>query len=95
MTGVQTCALPICAASGVQDQSRFSLEDGDVNCQLDKRVYKPISSYYASIKNFVPDQYGSIFDMNQLKIHLCDACVREMYDKLEKEFKVKSEEIMI
>lgn len=58
-------------ASGVQDQSRFSLEDGDVNCQLDKRVYRPISSYYASIKNYVPDQYGSIFDIDYVPTDSC------------------------
>lgn len=35
--------------------------------------------------------YGSIFDMNQLKIHLCDICVKEMYDYMEKKFNVKPE----
>lgn len=39
--------------------------------------------------------YGSIFDMNQIKVHLCDVCVKEMYDYLKKEFKVEPKEIMI
>lgn len=39
--------------------------------------------------------YGSTFDMNQIKAHLCDECVKEMYDYLKKEFKVKPEEIII
>jgi hypothetical protein len=61
--------------SGIQDQSRFTLEEGDVSCNLDKRIMRPISSYYASIKNFVPDQYGTIYNIEYLPT---DSCVFEM-----------------
>lgn len=62
-------------ASGVQDQSRFTLEDSEVDCKFDKRVTKPISSYYASIKNYVPDQYGNIYSIEYLPT---DSCLFEM-----------------
>lgn len=39
--------------------------------------------------------YGSIFDMNEIKIHLCDVCVKDMYDNLKKEFNVEPQEILI
>jgi len=58
-------------ASSVQDQSRFTLEDGSVSCNFDKRAYKPISSYYASVKNSVPDQYGNIFNVEYLPTDSC------------------------
>lgn len=54
------------AVSGVQDQSRFTLEDSAVEETLDRRAEKPISSYYASIKNYVPDQYGNIFNLDYI-----------------------------
>lgn len=57
--------------SGVTDESRITFEDGDVNETLDKKVYKNISSYYASIKNYVPDQYGSIYDIEYLSTDSC------------------------
>jgi hypothetical protein len=49
--------------SGVTDTSRFTFEDGDVGETMDKRVVKNISSYYASIKNYKPDQYGNIYNI--------------------------------
>jgi hypothetical protein len=52
--------------STIQDQSRFTFEDAAVGKKLDKRVHKPISSYYASIKNYVPDQYGTVFNIDYL-----------------------------
>lgn len=58
-------------SSGIIDVSRFTLEDADVDCTFDKRVYKAMSSYYASIKNFVPDQYGSIFNIEYLPTDSC------------------------
>lgn len=58
-------------ASGIVDTSRFSFEDGSVSETLDKRVYKDISSYYASIKNFVPDQYGTIYNIEYLPTDSC------------------------
>jgi hypothetical protein len=37
--------------------------------------------------------YGSVFDLNILKVHLCDECVKEMYDYLKKEFKSEPKEL--
>jgi len=62
-------------SSGITDTSRFTLEDAAVSCDFDKRVNKPISSYYAAIKNFVPDQYGNIFNIEYLPT---DSCIFEM-----------------
>jgi hypothetical protein len=39
--------------------------------------------------------YGSRYDLNCVTIHLCDQCVKEMYELLEKEFKVKAKVIEI
>lgn len=33
--------------------------------------------------------YGSKFDLNCITVHLCDSCVQEMYNLIEKNFKVK------
>jgi hypothetical protein len=55
--------------SGIEDQSRFTLEDN--GCDLDKRRTAQISSYYASIKNFVPDQYGSIYNIDYVPTDSC------------------------
>jgi hypothetical protein len=35
------------------------------------KVYKPISSFYTSIKNYVPDQYGNIFNIEYLNMDEC------------------------
>lgn len=58
-------------ASGVTDTSRVPLNDAVFNCTLDKRGYTPISSYYASLKDFVPDQYGSIYNVEYLPTDSC------------------------
>lgn len=39
--------------------------------------------------------YGSIFDMDNIKVHLCDVCVKEMYDHLKKEFNVEPTELSL
>lgn len=33
--------------------------------------------------------YGSQFDMDHLEVHLCDECVQEMYNIVEKMFGIK------
>lgn len=58
-------------ASGIEDQSRTRLSDGLFNCGLNIQKYTPISSYYASIKNYVPDQYGSIYNIQYLRTGSC------------------------
>ena len=61
-------------ASGVTDTSRRPLNDGVFGCTLDLRGRTPISSYYAALKNFVPDQYGSIYNIDYI---LTDSCTFE------------------
>lgn len=65
--------------SGVVDTSRFPMNDGDVNCKQDKRILRPISSYYASIKNFVPDQYGTIYNIEYLPT---DSCIYDINESV-------------
>jgi len=47
------------------------LGDSPFNCNLNLRGYTPISSYYGSVKNYVPDQYGSIFNIEYLRTDSC------------------------
>jgi hypothetical protein len=37
--------------------------------------------------------YGSVFDMMAIEIHLCDECLTEMYELLEKKFGIKPKDI--
>lgn len=37
--------------------------------------------------------YGSEFDMMGLELHLCDACMFDMYKTLQKEFQVEPKDI--
>lgn len=46
---------------------------------LNERVIKNISSYYASIKNYVPDQYGRISDIEYLETDNCSFSLAETY----------------
>ena len=58
--------------SGVIDRSRVPLNDPSTfNCNLEKRAYTPICSYYASLKSYVPDQYGSIYNIDYLSTGSC------------------------
>lgn len=66
-------------ASGHVDQSRVTLTSAD--CTLNKRIYSPISSYYASIKNYVPDQYGTIYDIEYLLTDSCTFDINQSNDE--------------
>lgn len=50
----------------ISDESRYVLSEKGKYADLYQRYYAPISSYYASIKNYVPDQYGSVNRINYL-----------------------------
>lgn len=39
--------------------------------------------------------YGSEFDTNEIKVHLCDDCVKEMYGFLKNEYNVEPREMLI
>jgi len=39
--------------------------------------------------------YGSVYDLYVVKVHLCDECVGQMYEHLNKEFKAVPKEIEI
>lgn len=58
-------------SSGIIDTSRIGLETSPFNCTLNVRQNTPISSYYASIKNYVPDQYGTIYNIEYLRTDSC------------------------
>jgi hypothetical protein len=63
------------AASGVEDTSRQTLGSGLFNCTLNQNQYSPISAYYASMKNYIPDQYGTIYDIDYLPTDSCTFAV--------------------
>lgn len=64
-------------SSGIQDQSRLGLSDFPFTCALNIKKYTPISSYYASIKNYVPDQYGTIYNVEYLRTDSCQFPINE------------------
>jgi len=39
--------------------------------------------------------WGSGYDLNGIEIHLCDRCLKEMYDLLYKKFKITRKEMEI
>lgn len=56
----------------VTDASRFDMDTtDDFSTRQNVRYYNPISSYYASMKNYVPDQYGNISDIEYIDIGNC------------------------
>lgn len=58
-------------SSGITDTSRTPLGDGLFGCTLNKNELTNISSYYASLKNFVPDQYGTVYNIQYLPTDSC------------------------
>ena len=65
----------------VQDTSRGGMDDFGLGYDdLGNRVYRNISSYYASLKNFVPDQYGDIFKIDYLETNGCMFSLASTYD---------------
>lgn len=64
-TSVSKPAFP---STVTTDTSRFTLDAiGFDQDDLERRVYSPIASYYASIKNFIPDQYGNIDNVKYIE----------------------------
>jgi hypothetical protein len=54
------------------DTSRITMDDINFDQEdLEKRAYRPISSYYCSIKNFLPEQYGDVTDVNYIETSGC------------------------
>ena len=65
----------------VTDNSRGTMDNFGLGFDdLNQRVLKDISSYYASIKNFIPDQYGDIFEVNYLETNPCSFNINGTYD---------------
>ncbi len=57
-----------------KDNSRVTMGDDGMKFSYDdlnKRFKRNIASYYASIKNFVPDQYGKIYNIEYLETNGC------------------------
>ena len=58
-------------ASGVVDKSRLRIGDDPFKCNLNTPQYTPISAYYGAIKESVPDQYGTVYDIEYLRTGSC------------------------
>jgi hypothetical protein len=57
--------------SGVSENSRQLASSSIFGCNLNQNKFTNISSFYASMKNSVPDQYGSIYDIQYLRTSSC------------------------
>lgn len=56
----------------VTDNSRFAIQSNQDFNEFDKkRFYKDISSFYASLKRYVPDQYGTIANIEYIDTGHC------------------------
>jgi len=65
----------------VTDDSRGTMNDFGLGYNdLGNRVYRNVSSYYASLKNFVPDQYGDIFKIDYLETNSCVFNLADTYN---------------
>jgi len=54
------------------DNSRCTMNQAGLKYDdLNKSIKRNISSFYASIKNFVPDQYGKIYNIQYLETNAC------------------------
>ena len=52
-----------------QDNSRVTMNDAGLGYKdLNHRIYRDISSYYASLKRYLPNQYGNIFKLEYLEV---------------------------
>lgn len=72
---------PAFPAPSVQDTSRFTMNDvGFQQEDLFKRFYSNISSYYGSIKRYVPDQYGSIGSIEYVETDSCYFNLSKLYN---------------
>lgn len=64
----------------VTDTSRFTLDDAGLGLgDLNRRIYRDVSSYYGSIKNYVPDQYGEISDIDYVETGHCGFPIDDVY----------------
>lgn len=69
----------------IVDNSRFTMDQAGLNDdQLDVRVYRNISSYYASIKRLVLDQYGQICNIEYLETNGCSFKFNQVYNQCER-----------
>ena len=59
----------------VRDTSRFTLGSVGGYDDLNKKFQSTVSSYYASIKNYVPDQYGNVYSIEYLDTSACSVLV--------------------
>lgn len=73
---------PAFSNPSVTDNSRFTMDNAGLGYKdLNKKVYRSISSYYASIKRFIPDQYGHVTDMEYLETSECPFVLGNTYDE--------------
>lgn len=68
-------------ASSVPDTSRTPLNASPFSCNLNNKQFTNISSYYAAIKNLVPDQYGTVYNIEYLPTGSCYYTLTEPQDE--------------
>lgn len=65
----------------IKDNSRTTMTQSALKYNdLNREVERTISSYYASLKSFVPDQYGSIYNVDYLETNGCMIDMQEGAD---------------
>lgn len=57
---------PLFPNTSVIDNSRVSMDSAGIG-SLNQKFNRDISSYYASVRNYVPDQYGTIYNISYLE----------------------------
>lgn len=56
----------------IVDDSKTIMSDANLGYNdLNVNIYRNISSYYGSIKNYIPNQYGSIYNIEYLETNNC------------------------
>lgn len=74
-TGGELLANPTTIDNSKVNMDEVGLDVGDLN----KTINRTISSYYASIKRYVPNQYGQICNINYIETNSCSFKLNTLY----------------
>ena len=102
--GVTLNTLLLKGAEGSRDttyiQDRIDLHEKQVKKIIQKSAREeaqyfcdkhPDRECFSELKSV--SWYGSIFDMTGIELHLCDECLKEMFEQLENQFGTKLNDI--
>lgn len=65
----------------VVDDSKTIMSDANLGYDdLNKNIYRNVSSFYGSIKNYVPNQYGGIYNIEYLETNNCSVALASTPD---------------